>query len=258
MANQIMTKRTRIATLAAAILFLAQTAPAATATINAGVNGHMKAVLMTPDGPGPYPAVLVLQTSAGVEHQDLEFAGRLMRDGYVVLVPYYLDAYGISPLGRRKSFTTDAQPIYADLVACLELLGKSQKVDGRKMGAVGFSNGGYFALWLAATGRVQAGVSYYGALTGDQSDNDLNFFRRVFSARSSPVLILHGDADSTVPVRKAIELDSILTAAGASHEFHIYSGAAHRFDRSRGAANKSAAADAWTLSSEFLAGNLKK
>lgn len=254
-----MPKGIRIAaTLAAAFLALAQSAHAASATIYAGVNGKMKAVLMTPDGPGRHPAVLVLQTSAGVERQDFEYADRLVHEGYVALIPYYLDAYGISPLGRRKSFTKDAQPIYADLVACLDLLRKNDKVNGRNLGAVGFSNGGYFALWLAATGQVQAGISYYGAVTGDKSDNELNLFRRVFSAKSSPVLILHGDADSMVPVQKAIELDSILTASGASHEIHIYPGAEHRFDRSGGAANKTAANDAWTRSSEFLARNLKK
>ena len=94
----------------------------------------------------------MLETSGGVERQDLDYAGRLMHEGYVVLIPYYLEAYGIHPQERRQSFTTDAQPIYADLVACLELLRKNEKVNGKELGAIGFSNGGYFALWLAATG----------------------------------------------------------------------------------------------------------
>jgi dipeptidyl aminopeptidase/acylaminoacyl peptidase len=65
------------------------------------------------------------------------------------------------------------------------------------------------------------------------------------------VLILHGDADSTVPIEKAIQLDSILTAAGSPHEYHEYAGAEHRFDREGGSANKEAAADAWLRSMAF-------
>jgi len=216
----------------------------------------MSAVLMTPDGPGPYPAILVLHTSGGVESADLEFGKRLVREGYVVLIPYFLQAYGIQPKSRGETFTTYAQAIYSDFVASLNLLRNNPKVDGKRLGAIGFSNGGYFALWLAATGQVQAGVSYYGALTGAGTDRSLGLFREVFTSSSAPVLVLHGDKDSTVPVAKAIELDSILTAAKSSHEFQQYHGAEHRFDRDGGASNKAAAADAWQRTKTFLSTTL--
>jgi carboxymethylenebutenolidase len=186
------------------------------------------------------------------------FAKRLVREGYVVLVPYFLDAYGIKAIAPQEAFTTHGQAIYADLAASLELLRKNVKVNGKRLGAIGFSNGGYFALWLAATGQVQAGVSYYGALTGAGTDNSLGLFRKVFTGSSSPVLILHGEADFTVPVAKAVELSSILTAAGTPLEFHAYSGAAHRFDREAGSANKDAAGDAWLRSMGFFDKILKK
>jgi carboxymethylenebutenolidase len=237
---------------------LAQPALASSTTVKTGVNGKMKAVLMTPDGPGPYPAILVLHTSGGLQPADMEFAQRLVREGYVVLVPYFLEAYGIEARTRQEAFTTYAQDIYADLVASLNLLRSNAKVDGTKLGAVGFFSGGYFALWLAATGQVQAGVSYYGAVTGAATDKSLSLFRRVFTAGSAPVLILHGEKDSTVPVEKAIQLDSILTAAGSPHDFREYSGAEHLFDREGGSANKEAAADAWLRTQDFFNKILKK
>jgi len=83
---------------------------------------------------------------------------------------------------------------------------------------IGFSNSGYFSLWLAAAGQVQAGVSYYGALSGAGTDRTLSRFRQVFTSASAPVLILHGTNDSTVPVLKAIELDAILAATQTPHE----------------------------------------
>jgi dienelactone hydrolase len=118
--------------------------------------------------------------------------------------------------------------------------------------------GGYFALWLAATGQVQAGVSYYGALTGAGTDRSLDRFRQAFTNTSSPVLILHGVNDSTVPIGKAKELDGILTMAKTPHAFYPYAGADHRFERSGGDENEAAAADAWQQTQAFLNKILKE
>ena len=53
------------------------------------------------------------------------------------------------------------------------------------VGAVGFSNGGFFAMLLAATNRVKAGVSYYGALDGARTQPDLAQFSKRFSKSPS-------------------------------------------------------------------------
>jgi carboxymethylenebutenolidase len=220
--------------------------------IKVGVNKTMNAHLLAPDGPGPYPAILLLHTSGGLQSGDLEYAKRLIVEGYVVLVPAFLEAYGIRPQTRQAAFTTYAQSIYADLRASLEMLRGAEKVNGKKLGAIGFSNGAFFALWLAATGDVQAAVSYYGAINGAGTDNSLSRFRNSFSHTSSAVLILHGASDSTVRVSYAIELEEILTAAGSPHEFYQYPGAEHRFDRDRYEGNEAAAQDAWQRTKVFL------
>lgn len=215
-----------------------------------GAIGRMHATLVTPDGPGPYPAVLVLHTSGGLEKADIDYAQALAKAGYVALVPAFLNAYGISNASRRETFTTDAQPIYADLVAATDMLRQNPQVKGRKIGAVGFSNGGYFAMWLAATGKVAAGVSYYGALSGAGTDIPLERFHQAFNQASAPVLILHGTEDRIVPVGAAKHLASIIAAAGSPHELKLYDGAGHRFERTTGQEN--AAADAWTRTTAFL------
>jgi len=240
--------------LAVAVLWAIFAVPALadSTSIKVGVNKNMDARLMTPDGAGPYPAILLLHTSGGLQSADIKYARRLVAEGYVVLLPAFLDAYGIRPRTRQLTFTSYAQPIYADFVASLESLRSHDKVNAKRVGAIGFSNGGYFALWLAATGQVQAGISYYGALTGAATDKSLERFREAFNNTSAAVLILHGTDDSTVPVGKAIELDSILAAAQSRHEFHQYPGAEHRFDRDGGVSNETAAADAWQRSQVFL------
>ena len=143
--------------------------------IEFGVHRKMTAVLMTPDGPGPFPGILLLHTAGGLESADLDYAQRLTREGYVVLAPYFLRAYPaftLLKIGRREIFTTNGQSIYDDFVDGLSLLRAHPRVRGRKVGAIGFSAGGYFAVWLAATNQVQAAVSYYGALTAAGGDDD--------------------------------------------------------------------------------------
>jgi carboxymethylenebutenolidase len=246
--------------LAAAIcawLICSGPALAASTLVKAGANQNMQAHLMTPDGPGPYPAILLLHTSGGLDSHDLKFGERLVKEGYVVLVPAFLEAYGILPRNRADSFTSKAQAIHDDFVASLEQLRRNPKVDGGRIAAIGFSNGGYFAVWLAATSKVRAGISWYGALSGAGSDTSQARFQQVASDKSSPILILHGSRDDTVPIGAAARLNGILDAARAPHEFQQYQGAEHRFDRAPGASNETAAADAWTRTLNFLNANLQ-
>jgi len=249
------------AIVTASAVLVARPAPAAvnSTTIKVGVHRNMRAFLVTPSDPGPHPALLVLHTSGGLEGADTGFAERLAQAGYVALVPAFMEAYGLTARMRREAFTTDAEPIYTDLIAALDTLRHTAGVDGTRLGAVGFSNGGYFAAWLAATGKIGAAVAYYGAFSGAGSDRDQGRFRASFTKNSAPLLILHGADDQTVPAGAAQHLASILAAAGSPYEMHLYPGAGHRFERSpRSDADNAAAGDAWQRSLAFLKEHLKQ
>jgi carboxymethylenebutenolidase len=248
---------TALVATAVAVLSISA-AHAETTNVMVGVKQNMRASLITPAGNGPFPAILLLHTSGGLRQEDIDYGQRLAREGYVVLVPAFLEAYGISSRGRQETFTTAAEPIYADLLAALDMLKRDPRVAGSKLGAIGFSNGGYFAIWLAATGKVQAGISYYGALSGGGSDRELNRFKGAFNNHSSPVLILHGTDDRTVPIAAAEHLNRITAGAGSPHEFHPYDGAGHEFDRSGSSQDKAAAADAWQRTLAFFGKYLKQ
>jgi carboxymethylenebutenolidase len=251
----------QLAALAAVVtlVMLGAAAQAETTTIMVGLGNKMRAFLKTPDGPGPYPAILLLHTSGGLQGADTEYAEHLVQQNYVVLVPAFMEAYGITARTRRDTFTGSAQPVYDDFIAALDVLSHHAKVKGSKLGAIGFSNGGYFAMWLAATGKVQAGVSYYGALSGAGSDTSLGRFRAAFTKSSAPVLILHGTADGTVPVQAAQHLGEIIAAAQSPYELQLYPGVDHRFERTPGApAADAAAADAWQRTLAFFAKNLRR
>lgn len=245
--------------LAMSALFGVQVRPtmAETAQLMVGASGKMQATMLAPDGAGPYPGILLLHTSGGLEQADLAYAQRLVGENYVVLVPAFMMAYGLNARSRQETFTSDANPIFADFLAALDTLRRNPKVAGSKLGAIGFSNGGYFAAWLAGAGKVDAAVGYYGAYSGAGSDKSLNRFRSTFTKGSAPLLILHGSEDETVPVGAAKHLASIVVAAGSPSELHIYDGAGHQFERDSSPPNNAAAADAWTRTLAFFAKYLK-
>jgi dienelactone hydrolase len=114
-------------------------------------------------------------------------------------------------------------------------------------------------MWLAATGKVDAGISYYGALTGAATDKELTRFSSTFNKASAPVLILHGMSDNTVPVAAAQHLEQIVKSAGSPYEIQFYPGVDHVFERSvRNEATVAAAADAWGRSLKFLGERLAR
>ena len=218
--------------------------------VKVGVGQKMEATLYRPAGAGPFPGVLVLHTSGGLRPSDHAYAERLAAEGYVCLVPDFFRAYSLNESIRQQTFTTYAQSIYADFVSAIDTLKKTDGAQADRIGAVGFSNGGYWALLLAARGDVRAGVSYYGAVTGAGTDRTLSVLRNAFTSKSSPVLVLHGARDATVLPRYAEELKAIMTDAKAPYEFQMYESAGHSYER--GNFDAEAAADSWQRTLRFF------
>ncbi len=217
-----------------------------------GATKKVHAELIMPDGKGPFPAVLVLHTSGGVQKYDIAYAEELAKKGYACLVPYYFDAYSISYDTRAWATTVYAENILADFTAEIQYLKDQPKINKEKIGAVGFSMGGYWALILAGMEKVQAGVSYYGFLPGGAINFVLRYhFEDIFTKHSSPVLILHGKDDMTVNVKNAQQLADMLKGKFCVWELHTYPNAGHRFDRG-GSLLAPAASDSWSRTLAFL------
>ncbi len=110
--------------------------------------------LLVPEGPGPFPAVLVVyyepETSVGFgKEPDRDFARQLARRGFVAL------AIGTPGGNAWKPETGDAlcQPLsfHAYVAAnCWNLLARRPEVDRSRIGVVGHSYGGKWALFAGA------------------------------------------------------------------------------------------------------------
>jgi len=159
----------RLFASALAAMCLASPGPGAGATMTVGVKHNISATLIVPDGSGPFPGALILSTSGGVANADIAYAQRLAGEGFVCLVPAYIEAYHLvgphGPINPGDAFTVYAQQIHDDLIQSANALRHQEKANGR-IGVVGFSAGGFFAVWLALTQEIQAGVSYYGSFQG--------------------------------------------------------------------------------------------
>jgi carboxymethylenebutenolidase len=227
-----------------------------TQTLTVGVRKNMEATLYTPDGPGPFPMVLVLHTSSGISSVDQGYCGNLAKEGYICIAPAFLRAYGITEETRRLSFTREAREITTDFIEIIGELNALPKAKKGAVGAVGFSNGGFFTMILASTNHIKAGVSYYGALDGARAHPDLKPFQERFTSASAPVLILAGENDTTIGKEPPKKLAEILDACGARYELKFYPDAEHGFDRSSTRpGNRAAAADAWPRTLAFLRAN---
>jgi carboxymethylenebutenolidase len=99
---------------------------------------------------------------------------------------------------------------------------KQPQVDRDRIGLVGFSLGAYLSLANSSIdGRIKAVVEFFGGLPREM---------KLFMRRLCPTLILHGDADPTVPVAEAYNLQQLLEERSIPYEMKIYPGAGHGFE----------------------------
>ncbi len=206
-----------------------------------------------PTGSGRHPAVILLHGAGyrGMNHDEFDtMCGALADRGYYAEFIEYYDATPNSdpttdPMENFKTWT-------AAIHSAIESLARNPAIDPKRIALMGFSQGAYLAVGTASQfpDEVAAVVEYYGGLIPTLRDK---------AASMPPTLIIHGEADTVIPVSEAKDLDAMLTKANRPHEMHLYSGVDHGFNfrRPSNFYNRDAAADAWHRSLDFLDRTLK-
>jgi carboxymethylenebutenolidase len=176
-----------------------------------------------PKAPGRYPAVVVLHGSGGMLVGGPAFrtlARELARRGFVAHVVHYFDLTG-TYLADRPTMTARFPEWLLAVADSVTNLAKQPNVDPTRIGVAGYSLGGYLAVALAMFDpRVSAVVDYFGGLP-DPLRGDVKSL--------PPLLILHGDADTIVPVAEAKTLETVCRARNIPFEVRIYAGQGHFF-----------------------------
>lgn len=226
---------------------------ATTVPVSTHDDGQLDGYLALPAS-GQGPGVIVLQEIFGVGDYIKGAADRLAQLGYVALAPdlYWRIEPHATPEDMNEAMgfaqQLDHDNAVKDAISALTALRNRPEVTGAKAGVLGFCLGGTLAFHVAIHGDPDAAVCYYGSGIADALDQG----ERI----SCPVLFHFGGVDQFIP-REQIDRVARFAAEHPNMECHIQEDAGHAFDNpSPMFHHPGAAAQAWTITAEFLARTL--
>jgi carboxymethylenebutenolidase len=213
----------------------------------------VNAVMYTPPGKGPFPALVVIHEWWGLNDWVKEQASKLADQGYVTLA---IDLY------RGKVATTpdEAHEImrgvpedraHRDLLAASSYLRAQKNVDPKRVGSIGWCMGGGYSLDLALNDpKLKAAVINYGHLATDEA---------ALKKINAAILGIFGGQDRGIPPADVNKFEAQLKGLDKTAEIHIFPDAGHGFENPGNKQGYRAedAAQAWKLTVDFLAKNLK-
>ena len=188
--------------------------------------GSVNGYIATPNGNGPWPAVIVIQEWWGLDAQTKSIADRFAQEGYLAFAP---DLYHgeLAQLGDGDTAMKLVQKYgpnaYLDLQSMFDALTSHPDSNG-KIGSVGFCFGGRMSLTLGISRPLNAICTFYGG--GMQT-----IFDQLRTNLKAPVLGLFGDADVSIPAGTVEEFDKLLDEVGVEHEVIMYPNSGHAFFR---------------------------
>jgi len=204
-------------------------------SVTPGAPVTLDGTLVRPPGDGPFPAVVELHGCGGLDGQFFRWARWLADRGYVALV---VDSFG--PRGVKGDCRSgpDEPPITArfdDAVGALRYLQSQPYVRGDRVAALGWSQGGVYAMAvingpslerarrrgvdLPAVGFAAAVGIYPGGCTSLTGERVVR-----------PLLVLIGGADDWTPAAHCQRMVEAMKGRGAEVSITVYPGAYHYFD----------------------------
>src|SRR5438874_2810476 len=228
-------RMTRPALLLAALLLAGcATGRVSFDNVTPGAPVRVRAEAFRPDGAGPFPAAVLMHGCHGVSRSTHDWARWFRERGYLALV---VDSWTSRELGEQCSPGEDLPNTarFDDAIGALRWLQAQPEVDRERIGIIGWSNGGAFALSAVngptAERAKRRGVEIpppgYRAAVGvypgacPSLSNELSV---------RPVLILIGSDDDWTNPAECGALAARQRAKGADVTIVVYPGAVHYFD----------------------------
>ena len=191
-----------------------------------------------PDGPGPFPAVVLLHSCAGVKrgaNHLADWTRRLVGMGYVVARPDSFTPRGHSDGVCGYGMRVPPQVRVQDAYATLRVVEARPDVIADRIGVIGYSHGGWTVIatmdqTMAAEARAAtqarhgfaAGIAFY-------PDCSTGGWIPVYRA-SAPLLILTGALDDWTPAAPCQFLAERTQRQGQPVAIKIYPESHHSFD----------------------------
>lgn len=190
-----------------------------------GAGPQVTATLSKPAGDGPFPAIVLVHTCAGVTPHTSFWARLLSGWGYVVLAPDSFGPRGFQGGVCARGFLVSGSERVTDVAGALDWLNAQSFVEKNRIGLIGHSHGGWTAVRAAQKGYnlaargLKAAVAYY-PLCMAQNDRDV----------ALPLLILIGDKDDWTLADNCRRLERAGFAQPGLVETVYYPDALHSFD----------------------------
>lgn len=189
----------------------------------AGLNAYMH----TPEGPGPFPAVVLAHGCDGISILEPNWAKFLVARGYVVLIVDSFTTRSISSIctGQQKLSLADRA---GDALGALKYLQSLANVDKHRIGIMGFSHGGMTVLKtisetttfpLGAAPRFAAATAMYPDCLSSEVDTTV------------PLLIQSGERDDWTTAAPCQLKTALRKSEGYQVDIKVYEGALHAFDK---------------------------
>ena len=214
----------------------------------------VSAILYTPSGKGPFPALIVIHEWWGLNDWVKEQASKLAEQGYVALaIDLYRGKIADSPdLAHELMRGLAPDRATRDLKGAYDFLSSQANVKKNRIGSIGWCMGGGVSLEAAINiPTLAAAVVNYGHLVTDSSE---------IKNIQAPILGIFGGQDRGIPPEDVKKFQQAMEQSGKKIEVKIYPDAGHAFENPNNKQGYRAkdAADAWQLTTAFLAANLKK
>ena len=203
------------------------------------VNGFdVPAYVASPQGKTGVPVILVIQEIFGVHEYIADTCRRFARLGYMAIAPDMFarqgDAKSYTDIPKLMSEIVSKVPdaqVMADLDGALQYAAANGG-DVSKAGITGFCWGGRITWLYSTTGKVKAGVAWYGRLVGQPSELTPRHPVDVAVQLQAPVLGLYGGNDQGIPLDTVDKMKTALasgSAAAKASQFVVYPEAGHAF-----------------------------
>jgi carboxymethylenebutenolidase len=227
--------------------------------------------VLTPEGKGPWPGVILYMDGFGLRPTMVEMANHISKQGYVVLLPDLFYRHGpYGPYEPKEVLKGDFRAVIGPLIASTDNLKAAEDtaallnyfagredVLSHKIGTVGFCMGGGMALTCAGfyPDRIAAAASFHGGnLVTDLPTSPHLVIPRI----KAEVYVAGADQDQSYPPAMAQRLEEILTQAKIRHKCEIYRGQKHGWMKPDHPAYEASAAErGWKELFTLYAGNLR-
>jgi carboxymethylenebutenolidase len=196
----------------------------------------MNAYRARPAGKKAAPVILVAQEIFGVHEWIKDITRRFAAQGYYAIAPDLYQRQGdpTAVADIQTLFKTIVSQVPdAQVMADLDAAAAFAATDGgnaKKLGITGFCWGGRITwLYAAHNPALDAGVAWYGRLTGQPNALQTSAPIDHAAGLKAPVLGLYGDLDKGIPVADVEKMNAALKAAKSESFIRRFPEADHGF-----------------------------